>query len=331
MSQSVTATEAKRVLEQLAQAITRDECRSCDCLQGLITQIELDAAQDISLLTAPFKTPRAQWHSCLGCDPCPPGALFADYIRQQKQDQAAKQESGRPIRKAKPAADYPPEEGCYLRGNDYSPVAVVVILRWMREETPPEIENLVRVAIESGAALAGTLQTENIGLEKIICNLVANPNIRYLIVCGPESPGHLVGETILALEKNGVDADKRIIGTNAPTPYLFNLPPESIARLRKQVKVLDLVNEGSPEVLRQAIWSCYQEEPVAFKDYTLCDPGALPELPLSGKITWRVTRPEREPKSDEERKEVDKFTAMAQRIQHAMRKRTNPDAEHTET
>jgi len=28
------------------------------------------------------------------------------------------------IRKAEPAAGYPPEEGCYLRGNDYSPAAV---------------------------------------------------------------------------------------------------------------------------------------------------------------------------------------------------------------
>jgi len=64
--------------------------------------------------------------------------------------------------KTEPAADYPPEEGCYLRGNDYSPVAAAVILRWRREETPGDIENLVRTAVESGAALAGTLQTENI-------------------------------------------------------------------------------------------------------------------------------------------------------------------------
>lgn len=79
------------------------------------------------------------------------------------------------IAKAEPAEGYPPEPGCYLRGNDFSPVAVAVILKWIREETPPEIEELVRVAVESGAALAGTLQTENIGIEKLICNIVANP------------------------------------------------------------------------------------------------------------------------------------------------------------
>lgn len=36
------------------------------------------------------------------------------------------------VRKVEPAPEYPPEESCYLRGNDYSPVAVMVILRWMR-------------------------------------------------------------------------------------------------------------------------------------------------------------------------------------------------------
>ncbi|MBU4203651.1 MAG: hypothetical protein KKD59_06840, partial [Acidobacteria bacterium] len=78
------------------------------------------------------------------------------------------------ILKVKPPTDYLPEEGCYLRGNDFSPVAVVIMLNYPREQTPPEIEQLVRLAIEKGAALAGTLQTENIGIEKIVANIVAN-------------------------------------------------------------------------------------------------------------------------------------------------------------
>ena len=225
------------------------------------------------------------------------------------------------IRKTAPAAGYPPEEGCYLRGNDYSPVAVVVILRWFREETPPDIERLVRVAVESGAALAGTLQTENVGLEKVICNIVSNPNIRYVVLCGPESPGHHVGDAILALAANGTDQRKRIIGTTAPTPYLFNIPAEFAERFRKQVTVIDLVNEGSPEVVRQAIWSCYQEKPTAFRNYTLSDPGAYPEPPLSGKITWRVTHPEREPKSDQERAQMNTLQAIMQRVRKAVAER----------
>lgn len=222
------------------------------------------------------------------------------------------------IRKAEPASEFPPEEGCYLRGNDYSPVAVVVILRWIRQQTPPDIEKLVRVAIESGAALAGTLQTENIGLEKVICNIVSNPNIRYLVVCGPESPGHLAGDAIVALAKNGTDKQKRIIGTEAPTPYLFNVLSEFIERFRKQVTVINLINEGSVEILRQAIQACYQEQPTRFGDYMLYDQGAYPEPPLSGKITWRVTQPSLEPKTDEERIQVEKIRALMRRIKKAV-------------
>jgi tetrahydromethanopterin S-methyltransferase subunit A len=231
------------------------------------------------------------------------------------------------VKKAEPAVGYPPEEGCYLRGNDYSPVAVAVILRWMREETPADIERLVRLAIESGAALAGTLQTENIGLEKVICNIVANPNIRYLVVCGPESPGHLVGDAILALAKSGTDGRKRIIGTEAPTPYLFNIPQEFVERFREQVAVIDLVNEGAPEVLRQAVWSCYQEEPTPFRQYSLYDPGAYVGAPLSGTITWKVTQPSLEPQSDEERVQRKKIQTLMEDIRKAAEKKKHPSSE----
>ena len=230
------------------------------------------------------------------------------------------------MRKVQPAPEYPPEEGCYLRGNDFSPVAVVVILKWMREETPPAIEKLVRVGLESGAALAGTLQTENVGLEKVICNIVSNPNIRYLIVCGPESPGHLVGDAVGALAAHGVDPNRRIVRAEAPTPYLFNIPLEFIERFRKQVTVIDLVNEGSPEVLRQAVWCCYQEEPTAFQKHTLHDPGAWPDPPLSGKITWRITQPQKEPKSEQERADSEKLRALMDRVRESTERKHRGDA-----
>ena len=223
----------------------------------------------------------------------------------------------RNVAKKEPAPDYPPEEGCYLRGNDYSPVAVCVILRWQREKTPPEIEQLVRAGVESGAALAGTLQTENVGLEKVIGNIVSNPNIRYLIVCGPESPGHSVGDAILALAANGVDDRRRIVGAKAPTPYLFNIPVEYIERFRKQLTVIDLINEGSPELLREAVAACYQEEPTGFRDYILHDSGAFPEPPLSSKFTWRVTHPEREPRSEEDRQQAEKVQAIMSQVRNS--------------
>src|SRR4030042_3619728 len=169
--------------------------------------------------------------------------------------------------KVKPHPDYPPEEGRYIRGNDASPAAVAIILNCEADKIPLELTKLVRVGAESGAALSGTVQTENIGFEKIICNIVANPNIRYLILGGPESEGHLTGQALKALMENGIDDRKRIIGTNAPHPFLYNIPVEFIERFRKQLTLIDLQFEGDPEVIRKAVWSCYQEEPVEFRDY----------------------------------------------------------------
>ncbi len=144
-----------------------------------------------------------------------------------------------PILKVKPHPEYPPEEGRYLRGNDYSPAAVIIILTSDAEAIPPEIERLVRAGVETGAALSGTLQTANIGIEKIICNIVANPNIRYLILGGPESEGHKTGDAIKALLKNGVDEKKRIIETTGLTAVLYNVPTEFIQRFREQLTLVD--------------------------------------------------------------------------------------------
>ncbi len=217
--------------------------------------------------------------------------------------------------KVNPHPDYPPEEGRYIRGNDFSPVAVVIILASDADKIPPEIEKLVRTGIEGGAAISGTVQTENIGFEKIICNIVANPNIRYMILGGPESEGHLTGEALKALIFQGVDEKKRIIGTDAPHPFLFNLPMELIDRFRKQLSLVDLQFEGDPDVIRKAVWSCYQEKPVDFKGYSLYDPGAYPEPSLSGKITWRVTQPWVEPPEEKELEAVKKYKELMERLE----------------
>jgi len=218
------------------------------------------------------------------------------------------------IYKAEPHPDYPCEEGRYIRGNDYSPVALVIILICEPENTPKEIEALVRAGVESGAAISGTVQTANIGFEKMICNVVANPNIRYLILGGPESEGHRTGEALKALIDFGVDEKRRIKNTTALFPTLYNIPLELIERFRKQVTVVDLQFEGDPEVIRNAVWSCYQEKPVQFRNYTLFDPGAYPEPPLCGKITWKVTQPWCEPENDSERSAKQKAFELMERL-----------------
>ncbi len=140
------------------------------------------------------------------------------------------------------------------------------------------------------------------------------------MLCGPESPGHASGEALKALVQSGVDQNRRIIGASAPTPYLFNLPLEFIERFRKQIQIVDLLNEGDPDLVQRAVWACYQEQPTEFRGYSLYDPGAYPAEPLSGKLTWRVTQPQKEPKDEAERQQRERLRELMARLKRAVSK-----------
>ncbi len=217
------------------------------------------------------------------------------------------------IRKVKPPEGYPPEDGRYMRGNDYSPVAVVAILNTFDFQIPVYLENIVKYTIETGAALSGMLQTENIGIEKIIANIIANPHIRYLILCGLESEGHLTGDSLIALMKNGVDNKRRIIGTNAPTAYLYNTPLRYIQKFRRQITLINLLNKTDPELIKRAVKSCYQESPTQFMDWVLYDPGAFDEHPICQPISWRISQPWAWVDSEEDREVLKRIKAASEK------------------
>lgn len=80
--QGLSRADAARRLDKARQAVPKDACWSCDCFQGFLTQLELDAAEDVTDLTDPLKVPREQMHGCLGCDPCPPGEAYSQYLRR---------------------------------------------------------------------------------------------------------------------------------------------------------------------------------------------------------------------------------------------------------
>jgi tetrahydromethanopterin S-methyltransferase subunit A len=92
-----------------------------------------------------------------------------------------------------------------------------------------------------GIAIVGKLETENIGIDKIIKNTLGNPNLRFLIVCGVESQGHLCGQTLLALSQNGVDGTGRVIGSKGKHPILRNVTQAEIDAFRKQITMIDLI------------------------------------------------------------------------------------------
>jgi len=121
---------------------------------------------------------------------------------------------------------WPPVRGDYQVGNANAGVAVVT---------------LASSIFPRGAAICGQCKTENLGVEKIVANVISNCNIRFLILCGVESKGHLPGNTILALHRNGIDEQGRIIGSRGAIPFIQNLPAQAIARFQSQVELVDCI------------------------------------------------------------------------------------------
>ena len=81
MSGPLSTKDVEALLTALRRVVRREECCSCDCLQGFLTQLEMDAEPAATELIEPLKVPSTQMHGCLGCDPCPPGSTFAGYLR----------------------------------------------------------------------------------------------------------------------------------------------------------------------------------------------------------------------------------------------------------
>jgi tetrahydromethanopterin S-methyltransferase subunit A len=140
---------------------------------------------------------------------------------------------------AEPSDTTPPYvPGAFVVGSADSPVAVCSLAT---QSLLPRLEGRAEIAI------AGRVYTENVGIEKMVQNLLANRRLRVLIVCGRESR-HRVGQAILSLHRNGVDpVTHRIRGATGPDPVLANLSDDEIAAFQQRFEVVDLIGEEDPE------------------------------------------------------------------------------------
>jgi len=154
--------------------------------------------------------------------------------------------------------NWPPIGGRYKVGNKRSPVAVC---------TNATVEG-IELDMEK-VALSGKCVTENIGIEKIIQNIVANSYIRFLILCGRISKGHFIAQAINSLKKNGIDKDKRIIGAKGNTPFLKGIDPDLIERFRQQIEIVDLMPEEDPKRIMKAVENCLRQNPGPFTGQAL--------------------------------------------------------------
>jgi tetrahydromethanopterin S-methyltransferase subunit A len=132
--------------------------------------------------------------------------------------------------KKSPASGWPIVQGDFHSGDANNPAAVMTCGSHLDEKG----------ICDKGAAIAGSCKTENLGLEKVIANIISNPNIRFLLLCGTEVKGHLAGQTMVALHKNGVK-DGRVVGAEGAIPFIENLSGDAIKRFQEQVELVNIM------------------------------------------------------------------------------------------
>ena len=158
-------------------------------------------------------------------------------------------------RRGKPA--WPVIPGSYVLGD---PSAAVAVCTLTSAELMPSLARL------PGVAIAGRVATPNLGIENIIRNVTTNRAIRFLFLCGKESPVFQPAQALRALLASGVAPDKRIIGAAGPLPVLKNLSPVQIAAFCRQVELVDYTGTTDPIVLAGYIQTLVQRNPGPFAE-----------------------------------------------------------------
>jgi tetrahydromethanopterin S-methyltransferase subunit A len=166
--------------------------------------------------------------------------------------------------------DWPPTPGHFILGNLESAVAVCTLSSTaLIDQISPEY-----------SAIIGRIYTPNLGVEKMIRNVVSNPRLRYLVLCGKDSPVFKVGEALLRLKTNGLDEKGHIIGAAGSLAELTNLPRQTVETFRQQVELVDYIGELNPKRLNQAAKELFERRTPPYQSPTATE--LSPEAHLKG-------------------------------------------------
>ena len=155
--------------------------------------------------------------------------------------------------KREPAVGWPVLKGEYEIGDPNNPVAVTTLGSHL--SGAPHLD--------AGASITGPCKTENIGIEKLVANIISNPNIRFFLVTGSEVKGHLTGDAFMQFHANGTQ-ENRIVGAAGAIPYIENLTEEAIARLQEQVEIIDMIGTEDQGQITAKIKELAGRDPGAF-------------------------------------------------------------------
>ena len=255
--------ETLRVLQDdLTEAFNTPKCRKCHCLTETMESLREEykdnqspEAETTRQLTTEYLAGMDVQYNCIGCDPCLP-AVAANKFYQNWETRSGlrvlAQGCGPILR-----AEWPPIPGEYQTKDPHSPVAVCVLVG-------DELYEQLKSVNAPGLAIVGKTLTENLGIERMVQNIIASPYIRSLLLVGTEAEGHRTGQTIIALGENGVNERMRVVASEGKRPILRNLTRLEIERFQKQVSVIDHIG-------------CTELTPIieAIREGALSNPGPL--------------------------------------------------------
>ena len=281
-----SAKALEKALSLFHEASAAKKCRACGCFHGLLRALANDGRFDgfsEEFTEAVIKAQEClteMQYDCFGCEVCFP-PLIVNSLSQVIGDDLAELDIC-PGEKVEERPGWPPLPGSYIIRRFFAPVAVCSLMD----------ENLAQtIARESGAnlSIAGTLCTENLGIERLIHNVLANSHIRHLILCGPDSQqavGHFPGQSLLALAKNGVDQSRRIMGAQGRRPILKNISKEAVEYFHQTVTVVDLIGQTDVAKIMGMVETCAaqtSEPAVPFQPMARLEPipGYLPNRMVS--------------------------------------------------
>jgi tetrahydromethanopterin S-methyltransferase subunit A len=253
------------IQKQLGEAIRTPKCYSCGCLHKTVEALastEAGHGELASILDAAKSVFAPKEYDCLGCPVCYP-AIAANAFAEMHPDAAAGLDLC-PTEVPDERTGWPPLPGDYHVVRYQAPVAVCTL-------NSSELAAQIGDRSPVGLSIVGTVHTENLGIERLIRNTNANPNIRFLILCGQDTQqqiGHLPGQSLSALFTNGLDERSRIIGARGKRPVLKNVKVEEVASFRETVELIDLAGEEQSSRVAEEIARCAERSPGAMQKVT---------------------------------------------------------------
>src|SRR5258707_1464672 len=282
---------ADPALHEIQRGMALRKCRKCGCMKDALDAAgrafrnaeQLEIRELFSTIEGHQNAMERIAYDCIGCKKCW-GAdaiiQLANHFEEIVPSECSSDEDSSIQQEHVSAANgqlensWPPHPGEYIVGNPAGSVAICTV-------SNRELPKKLIAAVGSDLAIAGRCDTENIGIECLVLNLLANTHIRWLLLCGVEAPGHRAADAFRRLKERGVDASMRVLESASWRPVLKNLTLFNVARFREQIELVNLIGVTAVGEIVEAVHEAAKKPTAPFTVQTANN---------SDKIASRVER-----------------------------------------